>query len=300
MKRLYHYPSMIIFSLIASAALIILQLCFFVTNTLLKPDIYTEAIAKSGAPAKICEDLDTYFGYLSTPTNIPKEVFTKPITEDSITQSVNRIVIDSLEYISDPNAPKPEMQYDFAPLEKSITDYIEEYSESNKIEKDDEYYDFIDHTVETAEQQVSTRLDAILFNRIANSSAMEKIHTYLPYVRLAMFGSLGLIVLCIIIMCIINRHHPRDMTYWYGSILFTASAALLIPLFFLKQKKFFDGFFMRSEYTYAAITKLFNSMLDRAINFELIILISGILLIILTIIIHIIYLSILKRRDRQD
>ncbi len=298
MKKLYHYPSMLILSLLCVIALIVLQLSYFATQVLFKPQIYTEAIIKSRTAELICQDLDTYFGYLSTPTNIPKNVFTDPIKTEDISAAVNQLVEDSLAYITDSSAPKPQIKYDYAPLEKSITDYIDKYAaEHDDIEKDEEYDKFVRNTIDTAKEQVESRMDAILLYKIASTGYVDKLHKAADMLHTVLIASGGILLLLIIIMCIINRHHPRDMTYWYGSILFTASATLLIPLIYMKKVKFFDGFIIRSDYTYKAVTRLLNSLLDRALNFELILFVAGVLLIITTIVVHMIYIAIRRRRD---
>ena len=63
---------------------------------------------------------------------------------------------------------------------------------------------------------------------------------------------------------------------------------------------FFDRFFVKSDYIYRTVTGLCDTALDRIITAQTIALMIGILLILLTLVIHAIYLKYLRRHSRSS
>ena len=61
MKRLYHYPAMIVLALFAALFAVIFEVCTFFSLVLMKPEIYSEAMGSKGVSDAIYEDLNTYF-----------------------------------------------------------------------------------------------------------------------------------------------------------------------------------------------------------------------------------------------
>jgi beta-lactamase regulating signal transducer with metallopeptidase domain len=115
-----------------------------------------------------------------------------------------------------------------------------------------------------------------------------------------MFASAAVLLILLAIMCIVNRHHPRDMTYWFGCIIVASSVIFLVPATYLDKINYFDSFFMRTEHIYLMITGLFQTMLDDIIETQTILLIIGVALILLTIVIHSIYLKYREARHRHN
>ena len=48
MKRLYHYPAMIVLALFAALFAVIFEVCTFFSLVLMKPEIYSEAMGSKG------------------------------------------------------------------------------------------------------------------------------------------------------------------------------------------------------------------------------------------------------------
>ena len=303
MKKLYHYPSMFIFSILAVIVLIVFEIVFFVTQTIFDPDIYSESMSKESVSESVYNSLDEYFEQYAAPTRIPKEVFTDSLDEDKLTAAVYSLIDDCLQYLTNSDAPVPEPSYDFTELEESITSYIEEYSEENDIEKDDDYYDLIENTISTAEAQINSKLDVTMLYTLTQSGFATRIHAYTGYIKIALPILAVLLLVIIGIMFIINLHHLRDMPYWIGSILFTSSLIILVPVLYLDKTSYFDNFFISTEYIYNMITGLINTAMSRIITFQTILCIIGVVLIISTLIIQKLYKKYLKlqhQRHRSD
>lgn len=300
MKKLYHYTPMLILSLITAFILMIFEISAFISQTLFKPQIYSDTMGKGSISQTIYDELDEYFKQYSAPTGIPHEVFTKSLDKKKLSNAAYALLTDSLSYLTNPDAPKPQVTYDFTQLESDITEYIENYSEQNEIEKDEEYYSLIDSTITTAKEQIENKLDIMMLYTLSQTGFASKLHKYAGMVNIGMTASAILLAVLLSLMVFIDRHHPRDFPYWTGSIMFCSSAVILVPAIYLKKTRFFDGFFMRSEHIYRTVTGLFSEILDKIIFSQTIILAIGVFLIILTLVIHKLYRNYCKKRHFAD
>ncbi|MBR1725019.1 MAG: hypothetical protein IJ723_08415, partial [Ruminococcus sp.] len=254
-----------------------------------EPDLYSEAIGRKAVINATYEDLTNYFTQFSAPTGIPAEVFNDPITKDDLSAASFQLLKDSLSYLTDKNAPKPEITYDFKPFEDSVVGYIESYSEENDIVKDDDYYNLIDNTVSTGEGQIIHHLDIMLLYDLSNSRYGELLHEKSGYVRTVFFASCIALMILLVVMILVDRRHPRDLPYWAGMIIAVTSLVILIPCYYLNKINYFSTFFIRSRHIYLTVTGVFQTMLNMIIYYETIMLVVGLILIILTIIIHMLY-----------
>ncbi len=300
MKRLYHYPLMLLLTILEVLSLIAFECSFFAQNVLFKPDIYTTAISEENIGQVIYDDLCEYFEQFSMPTGIPSEVFIEPLDPKYLEQVANKNIADSLAYLTNPNANKPKIEYDFTSLDQSITTYVETYSDENGIEKDDAYQKLLDNTIKTAHSQINSKLDVLMLCQFSNSSLAPKFHHYSGYIGLAVLCSSVASVIILLLMIITDIKHLRDLPYWVGTLLMCSSATLLIPTLYLKKINYFDSFIIRNMHIYQTVTALFHRMLDSIISFQFILLLVGFCLLILTIIIHLFVVKSAKKYAAYD
>lgn len=300
MKKLYHYPAMLSLSLLAVLILLVFEISAFVQLVVFQTDLYSEAIGRKAVINATYDDLDTYFTQFSAPTGIPAEVFMDPINKDDLSDASFQLLTDSLAYLTHKEAPKPEIQYDFKPFEDSVVGYIEKYSEENEIEKDDDYYNLIDNTVSTGEGQIRHHLDVMMLYQLSNSSYGEFLHNRSGIVGMVMLGSGIALAAVAFFMVLVDRNHPRDLTYWAGMIITVTSLIIMIPCMYLNKINYFSTFFVRSPHIYLTVTGVFQTMLNKIIYFENIMLIIGIILIVLTIIIHMLYKRYRIKKHRRE
>ncbi len=299
MKRLYHYFPMFILTLLATLCLLVFEITLFASNIILKPDIYVNAIDKYNVAEEVVKDLDEYFEFYSKPTMIPKEVFMNTITKESVNAALHQMIADSITYLTDEKAPAPVVQYDFTGMENSVTMYIEDYSEQNDIVKDEEYYNLINNTISTAKEQITDNLDVFMLYKLSNSHIAQSMHKYSKIIGLVRFTSGALLLIFVLCMFAVNRHHIRDMSYWVGTMMFCSSAMLLVPALFVQKKKYIDGFFMKTEHIYTSVTGILKTLLTDTIRLQSIICIIGVLLIIATLIIHAAYVRYCRKHARR-
>lgn len=286
MKKLHNYPSMLGFTVIACILMIAAQLCIMCRITLMKPEFYMDNIQQSKADKAAYDELDKFFTQLQSPTDIPKEVFTKSLSKENVSGSARQLAKASILYITGKSAAKPEVRYDFESLENDITEYVESYSEENGIEKDEEYYSLIENTIDTCETQIKGKLDVMMLKKLSDSPAVKGIRKLAPCINIGIVMTLICLAAIIFAMYLTDRDHPFDMLYWVGCAMFASSAVMLIPSMYLKHTNFFDGFFVENESIYRAMTGLLYSVTDKIYTVNLLIAVIGVIMMIATQIIY--------------
>lgn len=287
MKRLYHYGPMLTLAIFATIAAVIMQLLIFCDTMIFNTDYYVWTISKSGADTALYNELDEYFGQYSNPTSIPKEVYTKSLDQKKVSATAKKLVRSSLEYMFGRSLSKPVVDYDFTDFEVDVIDYVEKYSEANNIEKDQEYYSLIDNTLDNAEKKVVSSFDILMVKKLADSHYSSIFKKIVPEMGMAMGICLFLLLSLLGLMWYIDRHHPFDLPYWIGTILFCSSLLFLIPSLYLRFSGYFDGLFMEDPSIYYAITGAIYGVTDRLIIVNCILLALGLVFIIFAQIIHV-------------
>ena len=299
MKRLYHYPVMLVLTIFSILSLILFEAAAFVQFVLFQPDIYAEAMRTGRIDDVIYDDLTEYFKGFSAPTGIPEEVFLAPLNKEELFDASYAMTVDSISYLTGNTSSKPTINYDFGKVTGYVDAYIEQYSAANHIPQDQSYFDLVNNTNATIEAQIGSQLDVTMLYSVSGKSYAESVRNFAGYVSKGLIASGILLVFLVMLMIVIDRRHPRDLPYWFGIMLVSSSLIILVPAMYLDKIGYFNGFFMRSENVYRTVTSICNVSLSRIINGETLILIFGIFLIILTIVIHMIYLNYLKKQQNQ-
>ena len=299
MKKLYHFVPMLILSLFAVIFVILAEACIFVDSTLLDSDIYMQAMNEKNVTQSMYDELCVYFESLSHATGIPTNVYTDPLDKEELYTTSFKLLQESINYLKDKNAPKPSVNYDYSKVEKSITEYIVKHAEENNITIDKEYRKLIENTVNTAKTQIESRFDVMMLYTLSKTSGAEVLHNNSWLIGIGSLVFIGLAVILLVFMVIIDRHHPRDFPYWAGLIMAVSGGFWLVPAMYLKFSDFFGTFAIRNEYIYNTVTGMFGIALDHIIRLQMIIAIIGLVLIISTQIIHLVYLHYLKNRYKK-
>ena len=300
MKKLYHYTPMLILTIFAAIFMLLTELLAFCQTMVFNTDYYVWSISNSGADKALYNEIDTYFRQFSIPTAIPKEVYTKSLDENTVSVTAKRLTKASFDYIFGNSTKKPEVKYDYTQFETDVTDYIEKYSEANNIVKDAEYYTFIDNTINVAEKKVEASFDIMMAQKLADSSITSVSRRVVPQVNNILIGCSAVLLILLGIMVYIDRHHPFDLPYWVGVVMFVSSALLLIPSVYCRYTGYFDGLFMQDESVYYAITGSIYGVMDRIILVNCILFALGLVLIVFAQIIHIFRVRDAKHHHHHD
>ena len=299
MKRLYHYPIMLVMTILAVICLLGCETAAFVRYVVLDPYIYSESMVRGRVEDIIYDNLVEYFNRFSAPTGIPGEVFTAKLDKDALFNASYQLTADSLAYLTDPNAPKPEIQFDFAPIETYVDSYIIGYTQANGFEVDEEVLKLVDNTHKTIESQITGQLDVSLLYTLSQTAYAPMMHKFSGLIEKAVYICGGVCAALLLAMVIVDRKHPRDLPYWLGATFFSSGIIILVPALYLRKISYFDSFFMRTDNVYKTITGVCNTLLTRVINTQTVVAIFGVFLILATVGIHMLYMSYLKKKKRR-
>ncbi|SFD33969.1 hypothetical protein SAMN02910406_03702 [Ruminococcus albus] len=287
MKRLYHYRPMLVLAIFASLFAVLTEALIFCSTMVFNTDYYVWTISNSGADKALYHELDDYFNQYSSPTGIPKEVYTKSLNEEKVSATAKKLTRSSLEYMFGRSLAKPEVDYDYTDFENDVTEYVEKHAEANNIEMDKEYYAFIDNTIDVAEKKVNSSFDILMAKKLATSSSSSVLKRIVPELSLGIGICIVVLAVLLGLMFYIDRHHPFDMPYWFGTIFFACGALFLIPSLYCRLTGYFDGLFMEDQSIYYAITGAIYGVTNRLILVNGILFALGIVLMIFAQVIHI-------------
>lgn len=287
MKRLYHYRPMLTLAIFASLFAVLTEALIFCSTMVFNTDYYVWTISNSGSDKALYDEIDAYLGQYSGPTGVPKEVYTKSLNEEKVSATAKKLTRNSLEYMFGRSLAKPEVDYDFTEFENDVTEYFEKDADEHKIEKDKKFYSDIDYTLDIAEKKITSTFDVFMAKKLATSSSSSVFRKIVPELSLGIGICVVVLAVLLGLMFYIDRHHPFDMPYWFGTIFFACGALFLIPSIFCRFTGYFDGLFMEDQSIYYAITGAIYGVTDRLILVNGILLGLGIVLIIFAQVIHI-------------
>ncbi|WP_295155875.1 hypothetical protein [uncultured Ruminococcus sp.] len=300
MKKLHHYTPMLLLTIAASVFMIVTELLVFCNYMVFNTDYYVWVITDSGADSALYNEIDTYFRRLSQPTGIPQEVYTKSLDKKKVSTASKRMTKMALDYTFGKSNAEPAPNYDYTQFETDVTEYIEKYSEANNIEKDAEYYSFIDNTIDVAEKKMDASFDIMMAGKLADSSVPKLTRKVVPTLNYVMGISILVLAGLFGLMYFVDRHHVCDLPYWLGTIMFSGSAVFLIPAVYCRATGYFDGFFMEEQSLYYAITGSIYNVTDRLIIANGILFALGIVLIIFAQVIHVYRIKDARERAHED
>lgn len=299
MKRLYHYRPMLALAIFASLFAVLTEALIFCHKMVFNTDYYVWTISSSGSDKALYDEIDEYLGQYSDPTGIPKEVYTKSLDEEKVSVTAKKLTRSSLDYMFGKSLSKPDVDYDFTEFENDIIEYVEKDADDRGIEKDKDYYASIDNTIDIAEKKINSTFDVLMAKKLALSSSTSVFRKIVPELSLGIGICVFVLAVLLGLMFYIDRHHPFDMPYWFGTLFFSCSGVFLIPSLFCRFTNYFDGLFMENKSVYYAITSAIYGVTDRLILVNGILFGMGIVLIIFAQVIHIFRVREAKSRSHE-
>ncbi|MGN0612682.1 MAG: hypothetical protein ACI4JB_02165 [Porcipelethomonas sp.] len=271
----------LIFSLIGTGAAAIAK--FY----LLDESTYIENSDENNIPQKALEEIGTYFKNSEDYSGIPESVYMSAISEDDVKKLIDMKIENVFDYIKGLDQDEDDLnaELDFSSLEKSISDYFNEFAEENNVEIDDAYKNQLQNTIDTAESEISSFTDIYMLSLIGKTGAISKTRSLYSYLDIIMYICGGLALLCIVLIAVFMRKNIKNALYWISISLICASVLALIPTLCLKISGFTDRLIISNRCIYDSVTAFLSGTLTTLIVCELILLVIGAVLIITSLLI---------------
>ncbi|MDE6103282.1 MAG: hypothetical protein K2F60_01995, partial [Oscillospiraceae bacterium] len=262
----------------------------FAKTQLMRSEPYIEAVETNDVALKSMNAIEKYFKDSENYSGIPADVYMSAITEDDIKSMIEMKINNVFDYINGSASGYNEMQFDFSDLEKSISDYFAEFAEENNVEIDDAYNQQLQKTIDTAESEITNFTDVYMLKMIEKTGAFSKLNKLYGFVNPLIYITVGLAVLCFIIILIMSR---KNFLYWTSSAFLCSSVIAFIPCLYFKFSGYLDKLVIRNDYIYSAVTGMLNGTLNKYIALQTCIFAVGIILMV-------IYMIICKKTASKD
>lgn len=228
------------------------------------PALLVSQLEKQDAAQKAHDTLQTSFNTAYNATAVPAEVYMDVITVDWMA--------DAMENWVTANYAGNENSLDFTALEKSITDYFEQFAEDNHYEKDDAYTTKLEETIADAKTTVQSAVDAYHIQTMQKAGIWAKLDKVkLPLVAVAV----GCGVLSIVLILLLLKNRP---CYWIGSSLFASGVLLTIPTAWILGASIITRFALKEPAVYAVFTGTMTALTQTVLIIGIVLLAIGLVL----------------------
>ncbi len=272
MKITEKYVLNLILSILLIFSLIGAGVTAFAKYDLLTSDSFIESSDENNVPKIVYDEINEYFTNSEAYSGIPAEVYMSAITEEDIENIISCKIDSVFAYIyatGESDNPEDMLKtegFDTQALEKSITDYFNEFAKENNVDVDDAYNAQLQKTIDTAISEIDSFTDVYMLELIAKTGIFGKIRTIYPYLDYAMYGSIGLAAICVIIMLIASIKNFSRFLYWVSISAICASAIGLVPTLYLKLSGVINQFVIGNKTVYTAYTGFMNNCVDKLLT----------------------------------
>lgn len=237
---------------------------------------------KNNVVSSIQTQLEKHFKDEYNETGIPAEIFTDSFTDEYIDSVVKMNIDSGFEALSGKaysNTTIPNNR-----LEESIETFFSDYADSIGYEKDDNYYEKLQNTIDSAYDTLNDYCDVYKFGTMNNAGILSKLEKVYMNINLILAVTIISVLVLVVLMAIVCRKYLMSILYWIGSSSIVAGIIGLIPSAYLYALRFFDSFTIKQPQIFASFTGIMYKTTSIFIIAQVAKLLFGLLLIIAFII----------------
>ncbi len=210
------------------------------------------------------KELEKYFTEKYADTGIPAEIYMKNISDEYLKMAINKKINYGFAVLLGENVKMPEGIPANTDLEKSITEYYENYADETDYEIKDEndpYYQKLAKSKNEAFKVIEEYCDVYKLNALVNHGILKKvkpIYAKLPTLSIICLGASAFLAL-LLLVC--NFKRTKDALYWIATALLCSGIFAVIPCVYLLSTDYFSAFSIKQPQIYTAYTtamKLFT------------------------------------------
>lgn len=242
------------------------------------PKVYTDIIQDEKLADKAYDAIESDFKKQYNTTAIPAEVYMEAIDPQWLEKEMCKRAEIYIDYIDGKEA---DYLTDYSTLEKSITDFFNEYAESINYKPDDAFDKKLDETIVNAKSTIENRMDAFYMNTLKSNGYLDKIQKYKPILTILNWTLYGLFMILIVILILIERTKSWRRLYWSGTGFFCGGMLGLIPCIYALCTNVINSFAVKDPIIFTAVTNLLENGLQRIMSKSVLFIVLGIIIIIL-------------------
>lgn len=263
----------------------------FVKNHLLNETTYIQNSERNDIPQMTYDEINTYFTNSTDYSKIPADVYMSAITVEDVKSIINLKIQWLFDYITAGNSKTLVDKNDYteihlySALEKSITDYFDEFAKENNVEIDEAYNTQLRNTIDTAISEIDNYTDIYLIDLVEKTGVIEKIRKYYDLINILMYVCIAAAVLFAVLIVISTRKRIANMLYWLSLSGICMSILTLIPTLWLKISGVTNKLIIRNKCVYSAYTGFLSNSINSLLTTVMIILAISIVILIIAIVI---------------
>lgn len=284
MKSAKTYIPCVLLTIILVFSMLGTVICITADKVILNNQTCLEIISEKKISETIKNLLEKNFKQKYSSTGIPAEVYTDVLSEKYIDNIVKLNIVEGFEYLNG-NTDKFSVSPDFESLDKSITDFFNNYAEENGYVKDSSYYDKLQKEISNAHSTVISYIDIFKLDTLNGHGVLSQARKYIAYLDKITYICIGADIFCIVLLILLCIKNKREFLYWTGTGFMISAVIGLIPCVYLTSSKYFDSFVIKQEQIFTAFTSYMYKIVDSVMAFEIGILAFGFLLTLIYIII---------------
>ncbi len=265
MKKPHTYILSVLLTLIVILSLLGRSGALLLRVRALNPATFTQIVNEKALPARVQDELRSFFKEQENASGIPASVYDNAIAEDQLRPIILDTVSNAFSYLNG-KTDTLGITPDFMVLNADMTAFFEQYAADNNYEKDALYDETLAKAVKAGSENIQSACDVFRISLLAQAGLLKKVRRVMPYLSYAIIGALCMLVLAVILLVIVNRKEKREVCYWVGTAVLVSSLLMLVPAVYLQATNWFDRFAVKSDQVFAAVTGYLYKMTGTVIT----------------------------------
>ncbi|MBQ6040786.1 MAG: hypothetical protein IJL32_08450 [Oscillospiraceae bacterium] len=204
-------------------------------------------------------------------SNIPVEVYEKAFAKDWMRNAIDEKINSTFD--------QRKADIDCSAVEKSITEYFENYAHEAHVVKDETYDKKLAESISYAENAALNAADVYSLDVMERAGITAKISSYVGHARKYLYPCIILTIVLGVILVILKRS-----AYWTGTALFTAGALMTVPTAVVLSTDMIQRFSLKDYTTYHLVTGVLNAVTKNVMITGIVMLLIGVFMIVLSMV----------------
>ena len=230
------------------------------------------------------KELEKYFTEKYADTGIPAEIYMKNISDEYLKMAISEKIYYGFAVLNGENEKMHQGIPANTDLEKSITEYYENYADETDYEIKDEndpYYQKLAKSKNEAFKVIEEYCDVYKLNALVNHGILKKvkpIYVKLPTLSIICLGASAFLAL-LLLVC--NFKRTKDALYWLGTAFLCSGIFGLIPCLYLLKSNYFAAFSIKQAQIFTAYTTAMETFTQAFMKSSIILIAAAVLFYII-------------------
>ncbi|MBR1529954.1 MAG: hypothetical protein IJ642_11750 [Oscillospiraceae bacterium] len=281
MTKIRLYFPKIILTFLLIFLLIGTELSILIQHKALTYQTFETIVSQQALDEKSYSALETYFNSRANSTGIPADVYLNAVTQEDMKQAILSSVSEAVEHMHSHIGDGFVISMDFTELEKSVTEFFNQYADQNGYEKDEVFNQKVQANIQEAETKILYTADTFKFQTIYEHGWFDTIRKFLDIFRTVMTVLCICTAVILILLILCCKGNFSELLYWLGLSELISGLLISVPCLYLLKSNYFSAFVVKDIQIYAAVTGYLNYITNRISIAFMITGITGIIFLIL-------------------